>query len=191
METFIKSLVSRVKEGDHEAFEGLVELFKDKIYRLCYRMVGNRHEAEDLAQETFVRAYTKINQYNGEYKFSTWLYRIATNLCIDRLRKKKPDFSLDAEVPGADGATLYSQVATVEPLPEEAVVEKEKHDQLQQEIIKLPEKYRTAILLKYVEDLSLEEIGKIMDLPVPTVKTRIHRGREALKKVFRMVTKSR
>ncbi|WP_026678232.1 RNA polymerase sigma factor SigW [Fictibacillus gelatini] len=191
METFIKSLVSRVKEGDHEAFEGLVELFKDKIYRLCYRMVGNRHEAEDLAQETFVRAYTKINQYNGEYKFSTWLYRIATNLCIDRLRKKKPDFSLDAEVPGADGATLYSQVATAEPLPEEAVVEKEKHDQLQQEIIKLPEKYRTAILLKYVEDLSLEEIGKIMDLPVPTVKTRIHRGREALKKVFRMVTKSR
>lgn len=191
METLINNLVSQVKSGNQEAFEGLVEIYKDKIYRLCYRMVGDRHEAEDLAQEAFIRAYINIQKYSGSYKFSTWLYRIATNLCIDKLRKKKPDYSMDAEMPGTEGATLYHQVAGTDPLPEEEIEEKEKSDHLQQEIMKLPEKYRTAILLKYIEDLSLEEISSVMDLPVPTVKTRIHRGREALKKVYKKVTKSR
>ncbi|MDN4076084.1 RNA polymerase sigma factor SigW [Fictibacillus terranigra] len=191
MESLINNLVSQVKSGDQEAFEGLVEIYKDKIYRLCYRMVGDSHEAEDLAQEAFVRAYINIDKYSGSYKFSTWLYRIATNLCIDKLRKKKPDYSMDAEIPGTEGATLYNQVAGADPLPEEEVEEKEKRDHLQQEIMKLPEKYRTAILLKYVEDLSLEEISSVMDLPVPTVKTRIHRGREALKKVYKKVAELR
>ncbi|ANC75491.1 RNA polymerase sigma factor SigW [Fictibacillus nanhaiensis] len=191
MDALIANMVTQVKKGDQEAFEGIVDLFKDKIYRHCFRMVGNGHEAEDLAQETFLRAYRNIGKYNSEYKFSTWIFRIATNLCIDRLRKKKPDYYLDAEVPGTDGATMYSQLSSEEPLPEEVVTENEEWNELQAEIMKLPEKYRTAILLKYVEDLSLEEISKIMDIPVPTVKTRIHRGREALKKVFQMVVKTR
>jgi RNA polymerase sigma-70 factor, ECF subfamily len=191
MDALIANMVTQVKKGDQEAFEGIVDLFKDKIYRHCFRMVGNGHEAEDLAQETFLRAYRNISKYNSEYKFSTWIFRIATNLCIDRLRKKKPDYYLDAEVPGTDGATMYSQLSSEEPLPEEVVTENEEWNELQAEIMKLPEKYRTAILLKYVEDLSLEEISKIMDIPVPTVKTRIHRGREALKKVFQMVVKTR
>ncbi|GGB72735.1 RNA polymerase sigma factor SigW [Fictibacillus barbaricus] len=191
MDALIANMVAQVKKGDQEAFEGIVDLFKDKIYRHCYRMVGNGHEAEDLAQETFLRAYRNINKYNSEFKFSTWIFRIATNLCIDRLRKKKPDYYLDAEVPGTDGANMYSQLSTEEPLPEEVVTENEQWNELQAEIMKLPEKYRTAIVLKYVEDLSLEEISQIMDIPVPTVKTRIHRGREALKKVFQMVVKTR
>ncbi|MET3730235.1 RNA polymerase sigma-70 factor (ECF subfamily) [Fictibacillus halophilus] len=191
MDALIANMVTQVKKGDQEAFEGIVDLFKDKIYRHCFRMVGNGHEAEDLAQETFLRAYRNIGKYNSEYKFSTWIFRIATNLCIDRLRKKKPDYYLDAEVPGTEGATMYSQLSSEEPLPEEVVTENEEWNELQAEIMKLPEKYRTAILLKYVEDLSLEEISKIMDIPVPTVKTRIHRGREALKKVFQMVVKTR
>jgi RNA polymerase sigma-70 factor (ECF subfamily) len=86
---------------------------------------------------------------------------------------------------------MYSQLSSDEQLPEEAVTDNEQRNELQQEIMKLPEKYRTAIVLKYVEDLSLEEISQIMDIPVPTVKTRIHRGREALKKVFQMVVKTR
>lgn len=191
MDALVANMVAQVKKGDQEAFEGIVDLFKDKIYRHCYRMVGNGHEAEDLAQETFLRAYRNIGKYNNEYKFSTWIFRIATNLCIDRLRKKKPDYYLDAEVPGTDGATMYSQLSTDDPLPEQVVTENERWNELQEEIMKLPEKYRTAIVLKYVEDLSLEEISRIMDIPVPTVKTRIHRGREALKKVFQMVVKTR
>jgi RNA polymerase sigma-70 factor, ECF subfamily len=191
MDALVANMVAQVKKGDQEAFEGIVDLFKDKIYRHCYRMVGNGHEAEDLAQETFLRAYRNISKYNNEFKFSTWIFRIATNLCIDRLRKKKPDYYLDAEVPGTDGATMYSQLSSDEPLPEQIVTENERWHELQEEIMKLPEKYRTAIVLKYVEDLSLEEISQIMDIPVPTVKTRIHRGREALKKVFQMVVKTR
>jgi RNA polymerase sigma-70 factor (ECF subfamily) len=191
MDALVANMVAQVKKGDQEAFEGIVDLFKDKIYRHCYRMVGNGHEAEDLAQETFLRAYRNISKYNNEFKFSTWIFRIATNLCIDRLRKKKPDYYLDAEVPGTDGATMYSQLSSEEPLPEQVVTENERWNELQEEIMKLPEKYRTAIVLKYVEDLSLEEISHIMDIPVPTVKTRIHRGREALKKVFQMVAKTR
>jgi RNA polymerase sigma-70 factor, ECF subfamily len=191
MDALVANMVAQVKKGDQEAFEGIVDLFKDKIYRHCYRMVGNGHEAEDLAQETFLRAYRNISKYNNEFKFSTWIFRIATNLCIDRLRKKKPDYYLDAEVPGTDGATMYSQLSSEEPLPEQVVTENERWNELQVEIMKLPEKYRTAIVLKYVEDLSLEEISHIMDIPVPTVKTRIHRGREALKKVFQMVVKTR
>ncbi|MDR7074947.1 RNA polymerase sigma factor SigW [Fictibacillus barbaricus] len=191
MDALIANMVSQVKKGDQEAFEGIVDLFKDKIYRHCFRMVGNGHEAEDLAQETFLKAYRNIDKYNNDFKFSTWIFRIATNLCIDRLRKKKPDYYLDAEVPGTEGANIYSQLAVEDPLPEEVVTENERRNELQQEIMKLPEKYRTAIVLKYVEDLSLEEISQIMDIPVPTVKTRIHRGREALKKVFQMVVKTR
>jgi RNA polymerase sigma-70 factor, ECF subfamily len=191
MDALVANMVAQVKKGDQEAFEGIVDLFKDKIYRHCYRMVGDGHEAEDLAQETFLRAYRNISKYNNEFKFSTWIYRIATNLCIDRLRKKKPDYYLDAEVPGTDGANMYSQLSADDPLPEQVVTENERWNELQEEIMKLPEKYRTAIVLKYVEDLSLEEISQIMDIPVPTVKTRIHRGREALKKVFQMVVKTR
>jgi RNA polymerase sigma-70 factor, ECF subfamily len=191
MDALVANMVAQVKKGDQETFEGIVDLFKDKIYRHCYRMVGDGHEAEDLAQETFLRAYRNISKYNNEFKFSTWIYRIATNLCIDRLRKKKPDYYLDAEVPGTDGANMYSQLSADDPLPEQVVTENERWNELQEEIMKLPEKYRTAIVLKYVEDLSLEEISQIMDIPVPTVKTRIHRGREALKKVFQMVVKTR
>src|SRR5690606_20710153 len=110
MEEFVKSRINEVRKGDHNAFGEIVEIYKDRIYQLCYRMLGNAHEAEDIAQEAFIRAYVNIERYNINRKFSTWLYRIATNLCIDRIRKKKPDYFLDAEVAGTDGLNLYSQV---------------------------------------------------------------------------------
>jgi RNA polymerase sigma-70 factor (ECF subfamily) len=148
-------------------------------------MLGNRQEAEDLAQEAFVRAYVNIRSFNITMKFSTWLYRIATNLCIDRLRKKKPDYYLDAEVAGTEGLNMYSQIASDMAKPEEEVESLELQETIQVEIMKLPEKYRSVIVLKYIEELSLKEISEILDLPVGTVKTRIHRGREALRKQLR------
>ena len=84
-------------------------------------MLGNRHEAEDIAQEAFIRAYVNIQSFNMNLKFSTWLYRIATNLCIDRIRKKKPDYYLDAEVAGTEGLTMYSQIPSKTSLPEDEV----------------------------------------------------------------------
>jgi RNA polymerase sigma-70 factor (ECF subfamily) len=118
-------------------------------------------------------------------KFSTWLYRIATNLSIDRIRKKKPDYFLDAEIAGTDGLTMYSQVAAKEALPEEEIETMELQQTIQKEILKLPDKYRTVIVLKYIDELPLKEISEILDIPIGTVKTRIHRGREALRKQLR------
>ncbi len=181
MDELVRFRIKEVLKGDQNAYGEIVELYKDKVYQLCYRMLGNRHEAEDMAQEAFIRAYINISRFNTDLKFSTWLYRIATNLCIDRLRKKKPDYYLDAEVTGTDGLTMYSQVATDTDLPEDNLVSMELAETIERAILRLPEKYRTVIVLKYIEELSLKEISEILDIPVGTVKTRIHRGREALR----------
>ncbi|MEK4546660.1 RNA polymerase sigma factor SigW [Bacillus sp. FSL L8-0173] len=185
MENLIKKRIKQVKKGDQNAFAEIVDLYKDKIYQLCYRMLGNVHEAEDIAQEAFIRAYVNIDSFDINRKFSTWLYRIATNLTIDRIRKKKPDYYLDAEVAGAEGLTMYSQIAADGVLPEDAVLSLELSDTIQKKILKLPDKYRTVIVLKYIDELSLIEIGEVLNIPVGTVKTRIHRGREALRKQLR------
>ncbi|MGE7768737.1 RNA polymerase sigma factor SigW [Peribacillus sp. NPDC096540] len=185
MDALIKERINQVLKGDHNAFGEIVELYKDKVFQICFRMLGNRQEAEDLAQEAFVRAFVNIRSFNIQMKFSTWLYRIATNLCIDRLRKKKPDYYLDAEVSGTDGLNMYSQIASDLAKPEVEVESLELQETIQVEIMKLPEKYRSVIVLKYIEELSLKEISEILDLPVGTVKTRIHRGREALRKQLR------
>ncbi|MGS2780051.1 RNA polymerase sigma factor SigW [Robertmurraya sp. GLU-23] len=187
MEALIKKRVKQVLKGDQSAYGEIVEIYKDKVFQLCYRILGNRHEAEDMAQEAFIRAYVNIASFNIDLKFSTWLYRIATNLCIDRIRKKKPDYYLDAEVSGTDGLTMYSQIASDTILPEDEIESLELQETIQREITKLPEKYRSVIVLKYIEELSLNEISEILDIPLGTVKTRIHRGREALRHQLRNV----
>ncbi|PWW20010.1 RNA polymerase sigma (SigW) subunit [Cytobacillus oceanisediminis] len=187
METVVKKRIKQVLKGDQDAYADVVEIYKDKVFQICYRMLGNRHEAEDIAQEAFLRAYVNISSFNIELKFSTWLYRIATNLCIDRIRKKKPDYYLDAEVAGTDGLNMYSQIASDTRLPEDDVESLELQETIQREISKLPEKYRSVIVLKYIEELSLNEISETLDLPLGTVKTRIHRGREALRNQLRYV----
>ncbi|TLS34922.1 RNA polymerase sigma factor SigW [Pseudalkalibacillus caeni] len=185
MDAIVKRIIKQVKKGDHNAFGEIVELYKDKVYHISYRMLGNKQEAEDVAQEAFIRAFTNIDRFEINRKFSTWLYRIATNLAIDRLRKKRPDYYLDAEIAGTEGLTMYSQLAANEELPDEKVVSIETQQGIQQEILNLPPKYRSAIILKYIQELSLKEISEILELPVATVKTRIHRGREALRKRLR------
>jgi RNA polymerase sigma-70 factor, ECF subfamily len=185
MDALVNKRIKQVLKGDQDAFAEVIELYKDKVFQICFRMLGNRHEAEDIAQEAFIRAYVNIHTFNQKRKFSTWLYRIATNLCIDRIRKKKPDYYLDAEVTGTDGLTMYSQIAADGQLPEEEVEEMELQAEIQRQILKLPDKYRSVIVLKYIDELSLQEISEILDLPLGTVKTRIHRGREALRKQLR------
>ncbi|WP_047980536.1 RNA polymerase sigma factor SigW [Ornithinibacillus contaminans] len=183
----IREKIKQVKKGDQAAFEDVVMFYQDRIFQHCLRMLGNVHEAEDIAQEAFIRAYVNIHSYDEHRKFSTWLYRIATNLTIDRLRKRKPDYYLDAEVKGTDGLDMYSQLAADEKLPEDEVEGIELQSYIQQQIAQLPPKYRSIIMLRYLEDFSLQEISDILDIPLGTVKTRIHRGREALRKKLRHV----
>ncbi len=187
MELDIKQKIKQVKKGDQSAFEDIVIFYQRKVYQICYRLIGNTHEAEDLAQEAFLRAFVNIHSYDDKRKFSTWLFRIATNVSIDRIRKKKPDYYLDKEVKGTDGLDMYSQLAIENPSPEEEVESLELQSYIQQQIMSLPTKYRSVIALRFVNEMSLAEISEILDIPVGTVKTRIHRGREALRKKLRHV----
>ena len=110
------------------------------------------------AQETFLKAFLNIHTYDQDKKFSTWLYRIATNLCIDKIRKKKPDYFFDAEIAGTDGLNMYSHLSSGDQLPEEEVESLEVQETIHQAILLLPEKYRSVIVLKYIEELPLQEI---------------------------------
>lgn len=179
METRLAKLA---RNGDRSAFAGLVDLYKDKMFHLGYRMLGSSHEAEDVVQETFLRVYTNLDRYDENQKFSTWIYRIATNLCIDRLRKRKPSYSLDAEMPEGEGADWYSLLASNQPTPEEDTLLTETQETIRKAIHTLPEKYKSVVVLRYLQDMSLQEIGDVLAMPVTTVKTRVHRGREFLRK---------
>ncbi len=182
MDPLINKRVKQVLKGDQNAYADIVTLYQNNLYQVCYRMLGNKEEAEDAAQEAFIKAYINLHTYDQKRKFSTWLYRIGTNLCIDRIRKKKPDYYLDAEVPGTEGLDMYSQISTGERLPEEEIERMELQERIQYEIGQLPDKYRSVIILKYIEELPLQEISDILEIPLGTVKTRVHRGREALRK---------
>lgn len=168
--------------GDRRAFAELVELYKDKIYHLGYRMLNQKQEAEDVVQETFLRVYTNLERYDENQKFSTWIYRIATNLCIDRLRKRKPSYSIDAEMTNGEGTDWHVILASKDPGPDEELILSETQTNIREAIQTLPDKYKAVVILRYLHDMSLQEIGEVLDMPVTTIKTRVHRGREFLRK---------
>ncbi len=179
---FEARLVKLARKGDQGAFAELVDVYKDKIFHLAYRMLSNRHEAEDIVQETFLRVYKNFHRYDEKQKFSTWIYRIATNLCIDRLRKRKPSYYLDAEMNDQEGMDGYTLIPGDDRTPETEYLLSETQQTIHQAIEGLPAKYKSVIVLRYLQDLSLQEIGDVLDMPVTTVKTRVHRGREFLRK---------
>ncbi|QAY67906.1 RNA polymerase sigma factor SigW [Paenibacillus protaetiae] len=169
-------------KGDQRAFAELVDLYQDKLFHMAYRMLNNRQEAEDVVQDTFLRVYKNLDKYDEGLKFSTWIYRIATNLCIDRLRKRKPSYSLDAESSEHEGLDGYSMIPSDNRTPESEVLLTETQKIVHQAIESLPPKYKTIMMLRYIQDMSLQEIGEVLDMPVTTIKTRVHRGREFLRK---------
>src|SRR5699024_8991644 len=164
MDQMIREKIKAVKKGDQSAYEDLVSFYQNKIYQHCYRMLGNAHEAEDMAQEAFIRAYVNIHSFDDNRKFSTWLFRIATNLSIDRLRKKKPDYHLDAEIRGTDGLNMYTQLSSDETLPEDEVTRLELKNNIHKKILSLSPIYRSIIILRYLEEFSLKEISEILDI---------------------------
>lgn len=175
-------LVALASEGNRGAFAELVEQYKNKIFHLAYRMLGNRQEAEDVVQDTFLRVYEHLASYDRSRKFSTWLYRIATNQCIDRLRRRRSVYSLDADLAEGEGMDGYSVLRTDEPGPEESLMLTERQRMVFEAVASLPDKYKAAVALRYYQDLSMQEISDILQIPVSTVKTRIHRGREYLRR---------
>ncbi len=163
--------LEQARRGDQAAFSQLVGAFQGPIYNLCYRMLGNAPEAEDAAQETFVRMYTKLHTYQPERKLSSWVLSIASHYCIDRLRRRRINWlSLDDE-PVA--AVLPSRQRS----PEESTLRREARDEVQGIVDRLAPSYRVPLILRYWYDLSYEEISQAMGLSVQAVKSRLHRAR--------------
>jgi RNA polymerase sigma-70 factor (ECF subfamily) len=175
-------LARLARKGDQRAFAEIVDLYKDKLFHLAYRMMNNRQEAEDVVQESFLRVYKHLDRYDENQKFSTWIYRIATNLCIDRLRKRRPVYSLDAENADHEGLDGYAMLPNDDRTPESEMLLSETQQIIRDAMETLPAKYKSVMVLRYLQDLSLQEISEVLDMPVTTVKTRVHRGREFMRK---------
>jgi RNA polymerase sigma-70 factor (ECF subfamily) len=169
-------LIDAAKSGDQEAFRQIVERYQGAVYNLAYRMLGDPEEAEDAAQEIFVRLYRQLGRYDPERKFSTWTLAIATNYCIDQLRRRRMQFvPLENIIPWARARDAG---------PEGEALSRESRDEVQRLLKKLPEKYRAPLVLRYWEDLSCAEIAEILGVPEGTIKTQIHRARKQLGKMM-------
>ncbi len=180
-----KELAILANQGREAAFAELLRRYERPVFSLIFRMVRDRTLSEDLAQEAFIRAFNAIGSYNEKYKFSSWIFKIANNHTIDHLRKRKLDtISIDgsphATSPQEEEQTRLVVTATDE-TPEEYVQNRELGGQIEDAIALLRPEYRTAILLRHVEGYPYEEIAEIMDLPLGTVKTYLHRARSELK----------
>ena len=166
-------LVARSLKQDHEAFGQLIDRHSSRIINLAYRMVGNRAEAEDLAQEAFLTAFKALSTFRADSKFSTWLYRIATNKCKDWLRAKRPGMGQqDVDI----DETLDIHI-TEEQTPERLLSQQQVAQQLEQAIQRLPLLYREAFVLKHIEGMNYEEMEAILGVNSDTLKMRVYKGR--------------
>jgi RNA polymerase sigma-70 factor (ECF subfamily) len=177
------SLLRRLRDRDERAFRELVEGHRDRVYNICYRMLGHRHEAEDVAQEVFITVFKTIETFRGDSKFSTWLYRVAVNHCKNRIkylarRHDRDRDELDETSNGPNGAIGGPMPAA----PDRALEGVQMEALLQDAINALDDEQRIVVVLRDVEDLSIEEICKITELPDGTVKSRLHRARLVLRK---------
>ncbi|HRI09229.1 MAG TPA: sigma-70 family RNA polymerase sigma factor [Nannocystaceae bacterium] len=184
-----RQLVRRIRAGDERAFQELVFTYQNRIFGLILRMIGNRQEAEDLAQDVFLTVYRAIHTYRGEGRFYTWLYRIATNTCKNRIKYLKGrhfdsrldvDEHAEAQMPSGQGGAIHSIQSQV-PDPEQMTEGNRVQLALQREMAALEEEHRLLIVLRDIEGLSYQDIQRITGLAEGTVKSRLHRARMALK----------
>ncbi|GEN33296.1 MULTISPECIES: RNA polymerase sigma factor [Aneurinibacillus] len=167
-------LIRSAQNGDREALVQLLESIEHSVYRTAFYILGNEHDALDASQEALIRIYTKINTYQEKAKFSTWVQRIVTNVCIDKFRKKKETVSIDQHE-----LTLYD-FQNVEQEVERADVAEE----VREAIKRLPEHQRTVVTLRYLQDLSYGEIAEVMNMPLNTVKSYLYRARQQLQELL-------
>ena len=177
------ALMLRVKQGDHEAFAELVDKYKQPVMNLAYRMLRDATEAEDLAQAVFIQVHKSADRYRVASKFSTWLFTIARNLCLNELRRRSrhPADSLDVPHPDQPDQPLHQVQDKASASPPERLLEGELEAKIGQAVAELPENQRLAILLCQQDELSYEQMAEVLDCTVSATKSLIHRGREALK----------
>ncbi|MEO6521628.1 MAG: sigma-70 family RNA polymerase sigma factor [Mucilaginibacter sp.] len=176
-------LVGRAREGDQKAYADLMHRYKDSIYFMALKMVNNKEDAMDLTVETFAKAFEKLDKYQPEYAFSTWLFRVATNNCIDFIRKKKLNTTSINGMVDDDGDDRPLQIKSDTLNPEEVSMKREQTQLLKLLIDSLPPRYRNLIVLRYFDELSYEEISEQLDLPLGTVKAQLFRARYLLSNI--------
>ena len=179
-------LVLRAKNGDQKAYTALMQRYTDSLYFLALKIVNNKDDAMDLTVETFAKAFENIEKYKPDFAFSTWIFKIATNNCIDFIRKKRLKVvslqSLTEE--NRDERQFYMISNTLN--PEETSIKKEESENLKNILEHLPQRYRTLIILKYYDEKSYEEISQQLDLPLGTVKAQLSRARELMSNIMNL-----
>jgi RNA polymerase sigma-70 factor (ECF subfamily) len=183
----IKLVERALQTSDQKAFAELMKRYWEPVFFMLNRMVNNKDDAEDLTIEAFGKAFKNLQQYSPQYAFSTWLFKIASNNAIDYLRKKKIEnlTSLDRPIDREGGEELSQQIKGSGLTPEENIIKKQGAGHVHEIIDKLKPRYREIVEMFYMEELSVEEISKHLDLPVATIKTRLFRARELLLQVVK------
>lgn len=171
--------LEQARKGDKTAFGKLIEAYQAPVYNLAYRMLNNSGEAEEAAQEAFIRAYTRLHTYNPKHKFSTWMLSITSNYCIDLIRKRRA-LLLSIDEPLPPHPALMSEKSAG---PESQLVMNEQQEMVQALLQELPEDYREAVVLRYWYELSYDEIATTMDTTVSAVKSRLFRARKQLAEI--------
>ncbi len=174
-------LVCQAVRGNQRAYAHLMDRYRESLYRTVYKMVPNKDDAEDLTLEAFGKAFHHLHRYRPQYAFSTWLFRIAINNCIDYIRKKRLQvLSIDDPIEAHSEQEFSSNIRFKGFNPEEQVIRSQRQKLMHRLIGQLNDKYRIMIQLRYFEEYSYEEIAHELDLPLGTVKAQLHRAKEAL-----------
>lgn len=180
-------LVALARNGDQVAYSKLMSRYRDSIFFMVLKMVHNRDDAEDLTIEAFGKAFNNIANYSADYAFSTWLFKIATNNCIDFIRKKRlQTTSIDQTSKNEDGESAPIAVKDHNPDPEETMVKEQRAAKIRAAIEQLSPKYRSLIELRYLDELSYEEIAEKLDLPLGTVKAQLFRAKDMLYNILKV-----
>jgi len=177
-----RAVIERVLAGESEAFETLLLANQRKVYNLCLRMTGNAEDAEDLAQEAFWKAYQNLAGFKGESGFGPWLYRLASNVCIDHLRREKRREKSSLTYQDESGAAVDIEVPDERFMPETMLDRRQVQESIQRGLDTLTPEHRNILVLREINGLSYEEIGETLELEAGTVKSRISRARIALSK---------
>ena len=180
-------LVQRAtKNKDQQAFSDLMDKYKDPIYYMLLKMVNNNDDAEDLTLEAFGKAFSRLNQYTPNFAFSTWLFKIATNNCIDFLRKKKKNvMSIDNRISNSDGEEYMFEIKSDGMTPEQITMNDQKIQLMRQYVKKLKPRYEILVEMRYFKEMSYEEISVELNLPLGTVKAQLFRAREFLYNIMK------
>lgn len=181
-----KQLIAKSLQGDPRAFEELLVQYQNKIYTLCFRYMGNEEDAYDMAQESFIKAFRSLHSFKGDSSFGTWLYRIATNVCLDDIRRRKrkvTTISLDERVPTGDGE-IEKEAVDSSPTADIVWEQKELQQQVEKMLNTLKPEHKTVIVLRDMMELSYEEIAAVLNCSTGTVKSRLSRARNILRKIF-------